>query len=105
MEGLIEICLTLVSHTLFLEVPILNIPGIKQITLFMVEKTLRILITKTEIGLYMLTIPKKTYEQQKDFIQAIEQNMEIQAHGSEEEKAKAKQALIDRAVDFIRFSQ
>lgn len=71
---------------------------------FLISKIISVLVTKTEVGIYMTTIPQHTTDQQRDFLNAITKNMEVRANGTPEEKAKARQDLIDNAGAFIRFS-
>lgn len=87
---------------IFAQVPFLKTPFIKQITESIVNSIVKILVEKTEIGLFFLYIDTRTSHQGEVFAQMAYKNFIAQQSGSEIEKKIAEQNLINAFKNFAR---
>lgn len=95
----------LTMNYLTIRYPFLKIPLLGSIMQFFVEKILNILISFPEFWAYSLSVLITVKHQESAFNDAVNANTQALLTGTDEEKKKAQQNLIDAARNFIRITQ
>lgn len=87
---------------IFGQLPFLKVPFFKQITEAIVNQIVKILVEKTEVGLFFLYIDTRTSKQGEVFAQMAYKNFIAQQIGNEIEKKIAEENLINAFKNFAR---
>lgn len=89
---------------LLAEAPWLNLPIIRTIAKFLIEKVLTLVTNQTEMGVFFLYIDTRVNAQASAFETAAYVNREVQKNGTDLQKQAAEEELFRRFVAFAKLT-
>lgn len=78
---------------------------VQTIAAFIIETVLKIAIEKTELGIYVVYADERASAQARKYERAKQDQSKLPTDASDEEKAAARQRVIDAARDLIRWTR
>ena len=89
---------------LVVEAPWMNLPIVRSIIQFIIEKILKIVATQGETAAFFLYIDTRVNDQANEFELASYANREAQTNGTKEQKDAAEKLLVEKFSNFVRLS-
>ena len=82
-----------------------SIGFVQTVAAFIIETVLKIAIEKTELGIYVVYADERASAQARKYERAKHEQSKLPDNASDEEKAAARQRVIDAARDLIRWTR
>lgn len=100
-EAIIKVASTEIMALIIGAAPFFAWPVINQVTSFIVNQIVSLLINKTEVGIYFIRTDILTTGQASTYLKAQE---DLQGAKTDDEKKVAELAVINAARDLIKFN-